>query len=203
MRIFIFLVYFPIFFKFELSLINLGYFPSNQNRLRSIQPGMSYGGDRSKHTCSHYSLFHQLRIIQMTYYASKMKNLELYHSECTNSQKFQLHKALWGSGSRVHLTALSLCLALCKHLFIISDFLLSIVRGSPLRMSSFSERQRSHFLVPHLYGKACLCRVHLTSKGLFFSLRSQIYLARLVLFFLRGSLKDDRWFPSLDFHLGS
>ena len=40
MRIFIFLVYFPIFFKFELSLINLGYFPSNQNRLRSIQPGM-------------------------------------------------------------------------------------------------------------------------------------------------------------------
>ena len=106
-------------------------------------------------------------------------------------------------GSSVHLTARSLYLALCRHLFIISDFLFSIVLGSPLRISNFSDRQRSHFLVPHLYGNACLWRVHLISYGIFLSLRSQIYLARLVQFFFSAFLKEDKWLANLLFHFGS
>ena len=41
------------------------------------------------------------------------------------------------------------------------------------------------------------------SYGIFLSLRSQIYLARLVLFFFSAFLKEDKWLANLLFHFGS
>ena len=102
-----------------------------------------------------------------------------------------------------HLTAHSLYLSLWRHLFMISDLLLSKNFGSPLRISYFSQRQISHLRVPHWYGKDCLWRDHFIWKGMFCSLSFQIYFERQVSDFLTGLENEVLWFAYLFFHIGS
>ena len=63
-----------------------------------------------------------------------------------------------------YFTSCSRNLFLWRHLEISSVLLFSRSFGSALTMATFSDRQRSHFLVPHMYGDANDAMLHLRMK---------------------------------------
>ena len=83
-----------------------------------------------------------------------------------------------------HLQALldsNLNLALCKHVVTISDFSLIRVLGSAIMMAAFSDKQRSHFRVLHMYGAALRWMLHFTEYSLLWSFSCQMCFASAVL----------------------
>ncbi len=69
--------------------------------------------------------------------------------------------------------AFSLCLLECLHFCISSVFLFRQVEGSESRIRAFSDKQTSHFLDPHTYGRHFFKISHLTVGVIPLSFRLQ------------------------------
>ena len=74
----------------------------------------------------------------------------------------------WGSNwfGASHLRFRSLNLARCRHLFAISVLRFKLIFGSLFKISYFSVTHKSHFLVPHLYGRDLRWIFHSIFTGL-------------------------------------